>query len=191
MRPTGEHGAAICPVGPVTSATIGYVPAMREQITLDSIDRHILEVLQSDGRISNVDLADRVGLTPTPCLRRVRRLEEEGVIAGYRAVLDRRRLGLGFTAFALVETEQANRPHIERFEAELATIPDVVEAHRALGVPDYILKVVARDLAHYERIYMERLSALPGARTVRTSVSVAEAKPPAALDLAAVPSRVR
>lgn len=159
---------------------------MNDEISLDAldaVDRAILRELQRDGRVPNVELAARVGLSPTPCLRRVRRLERTGVITGYTAVIDPARLGYTLTAYALVETARAHAASIKRFEAALLTVPGVQEAHRTLGVPDYVVKVLARDLVDYERVYMQHLATLPGAATVRTSLAMKALRSTTALDV--------
>ena len=129
---------------------------------MDRTDRAIIEQLRRDCRLSNTELADRVGLTPSPCLRRVRRLEEEGVILGYHARVDPAALGRGFEV--QVDLELADQAHgtIERFEAALVACDEVVEARRMFGAPDYHALVAVADLPAYERFMTQRLLALPG-----------------------------
>ncbi|MEV0590823.1 Lrp/AsnC family transcriptional regulator [Nonomuraea cavernae] len=129
---------------------------------MDRIDRRILQELQRDGRISNTELADRVGLTPSPCLRRVRQLEEAGVIRGYRALLDGDAVGSGFQAFVTVVMRYEDHDTVAELERQVAGMPEVVEAHRLFGDPDFLLRVAVADLAAYERFYSEVLSGLPG-----------------------------
>jgi len=126
----------------------------------------ILSHLMSDGRLANTELADRVGLSPSPCLRRVRQLERSGVITGYRAVVDPAAIGRGFEVLVHVEMGLQDRATIEAFEAEIVQIDEVTECRRMFGHPDYLLWVATTDLAAYERLYMAKLTNLPGvART--------------------------
>ncbi|PLW66572.1 winged helix-turn-helix transcriptional regulator [Streptomyces sp. SCUT-3] len=136
---------------------------------LDEIDRRILRELQADGRLTNQELAARVGLTPSPCLRRVRRLEEEGVIRGYRAVVGPDAVGRGFEILASVEVHRDRRA-VEAFEAEVERIPDVVEAHRLYGAPGCLLRIAVADGTAYERLWIERLTALPGVRELNSQM---------------------
>src|SRR6266511_3444480 len=135
---------------------------------MDSVDRAILAQLQAEGRLSNSELADRVGLSPSPCLRRVRRLEESGVIAGYGAIIDPAAVDRGFQVLVHVTMEVRDRlATMEAFEARVAELDEVIECRRMLGDPDYLLWVAAADLAAYEQLYMTKLVGLPGvARTV-------------------------
>ncbi len=129
---------------------------------MDALDRKILAVLQEDGRLSVTDLAARVGLSVSPCHRRLRELERSGAIRGYRAVVDADRLGLGFEALVFLTMRQEDRQTLMAFEAGVAGIPEVVQAQRLFGDPDYLLRVVTADLAAYQRLQDEKLSALPG-----------------------------
>lgn len=142
---------------------------------LDSAERHILRLLQSDGRISNVALAERVGLSESPCFRRVKRLEASGLIRGYSAVVDQHLLGLGVTAFVLVSLERqpdTTAEFIERVHAE----EHIIECHATSGAHDYLMKVLARDLAHFSELCMERILRFPGVRHVESSLSLREIK---------------
>ncbi|MCC7320995.1 MAG: Lrp/AsnC family transcriptional regulator [Rubellimicrobium sp.] len=135
----------------------------------DATDRRILEVLQKEGRISNADLAERVHLSASACHRRVQRLEEEGFISGYVALLDPRRLGR--TTMVLVEitlTGQAEEL-LDAFERAVARVPEVLECHLMAGSADYLLKVVARDTEDFARIHRRSLSGLPGVRGMQSS----------------------
>jgi DNA-binding Lrp family transcriptional regulator len=129
---------------------------------MDALDRKILAVLQEDGRLSVTDLAARVGLSVSPCHRRLRELERSGAIRGYRAVVDADRLGLGFEALVFLTMRQEDRQTLMDFEAGVSGIPEVVQAQRLFGDPDYLLRVVTADLAAYQRLQDEKLSALPG-----------------------------
>ena len=137
---------------------------------MDAIDRRILAELQQDGRLSLTDLADRVQLSMSPTHRRLRALEASGAITGYRAVIDPEVVGLGFGALESVTREQANRATIPAFDAAVAEIPEVIQALRLFGDPDYLLRVTVRDLPAYQRLWDERLSALPGVRRVESTL---------------------
>lgn len=128
---------------------------------LDGVDHAILERLQADGRISNLDLARQVGLTPAPCLRRVRRLEDDGVIASYRAVIDHEKLGRRLEVTAAVEVRSTDTQTIAEFETAVVAFEEVVEARKVFGNPDYFLRIVVRDVEEYEKFQMQKLTALP------------------------------
>jgi Lrp/AsnC family transcriptional regulator, leucine-responsive regulatory protein len=133
---------------------------------MDRLDRAILAQLIADGRLANTDLADRVGLSPSPCLRRVRNLERSGVITGYQARVDPAALGRGFEVLLHVEMARQDRVTLEAFEAQVGRIDEVTECRRMFGQPDYLLWIATADLEAYERLYMARLTDLPGvART--------------------------
>ena len=134
-----------------------YRAAVRNAKPLDRIDRDILFHLERDGRLSNVELARRVGLTPPPCLRRVKRLEDEGVITGYRAVLDPAAVGRGFEVVVSVEIRMTDRDTLLDFEAAVAAFDEVVEFRRCFGTPDYFLRVLVADPAAYEAHHMKLL----------------------------------
>ncbi|MFF9035488.1 Lrp/AsnC family transcriptional regulator [Streptomyces sp. NPDC014892] len=134
---------------------------MSNKIGLDAVDREILFHLRQDGRLTNVELAKRVGLTPPPCLRRVKRLEEAGVIAGYRAVIDPAALGRELEVHIDVEIFAQDRKTVEEFEDTVASYEEVVEFRRMYGRPDYFLRVAVADHAAYEAFVMGRLSGLP------------------------------
>lgn len=138
---------------------------------MDRIYRKILAELHHDGRLSLTELAERVGLSLSPCHRRVRALEESGVILGYRAVLAPSELGLNFSAMVFVTLREVTRQAVADFEAALPEIPQIVEAQRLFGDPDYLLHVIAKDLPAYQQLYDEQLSALPNVqRLVSTLV---------------------
>jgi DNA-binding Lrp family transcriptional regulator len=139
---------------------------------MDHIDRDILRQLQQDGRMSNVDLAKAIGLSPTPTLRRVRELERQGAIRGYRAIVDPEAVDRSFQVLVWVDLVQGTREIIEAFEDALLDIPDVVEAQRLFGEPDYLLRVATRDADDYERLYTNRLAALPGVRKARSQIGM-------------------
>ena len=143
---------------------------------MDVIDRQIIAVLQTDGRISNQDLADRVGLSPSPCLRRVKALERDGVVTGYRAVIDPRSVGRGFEVFVSANLLRAETTTIQAFEDAVARVDEIVEVRRMMGTPDYLMRVVVADLDAYERLYSEVLAALPGAERVATQLAMKTVK---------------
>jgi len=137
---------------------------------LDRYDRHILAVLQREGRISNQELADRIGLSPSPCLRRVRALEEAGLIAGYRALLDARKLGLTLMALIHISMDRHTHERFENFEAEIRAIPEVVECLLITGQDaDYQLKAVVRDMDAYQELLLNRITRIAGVTGVHSS----------------------
>jgi Lrp/AsnC family transcriptional regulator, leucine-responsive regulatory protein len=131
-----------------------------------------LRHLQEEGRMSNLDLARTVGLSPTPTLRRVRQLERSGAIRGYRAIIDPEAVQRSFQVLVWVDLVQGTREIIEAFESALLDIPDVIEAQRLFGEPDYLLRVAVRDSAEYEHLYTNRLAALPGVRKARSQIGM-------------------
>jgi DNA-binding Lrp family transcriptional regulator len=137
---------------------------------MDAIDRKILAVLQEDGRLTLTDLAAQVGLSVSPCHRRLRELERRGAIAGYRAVVDPAALGLTFQALVFVTMHQEDRETLQAFEAGLAAIPNVVSAERLFGDPDYLLRVLTTDLAAYHALQDERLGVLPGVQRMTSTL---------------------
>ena len=145
-------------------------------MTLDRIDRDILGLLQVDGRMTNVDLAERVGLTAPPCLRRVRALEQEGVIRGYHADLDPARLGFPITVFAMVSLRSQAEHDLAAFETHVAAIPEVRECHMLNGEIDFILKIVAADLEGFQRILTTQLTPAPNVASVKSSLTIRTAK---------------
>lgn len=153
------------------------------QIELDTIDRRILEVLQRNARIANTDLADEVGLTPAPCLRRVKRLEELGFIAGYTAVLDHKRVGLGLTVFVTVTLDRQTKRTYDDFAAKMRAAPEVLECYLILGERDFLLKIVVADLEAYQRFYLEVLTLAPGVRNINSIIAVNEEKRTTALPI--------
>lgn len=136
----------------------------------DRYDRRILRVLQDEGRISNQDLADRVGLSPSPCLRRVRGLEESGVITGYRAILDARALGLTLMALVQIAMDKHTPERFKHFEAQIAEIPEVLECLLITGqAADYQLKVVVKDMDAYQELLLNRITRITGVTGVHSS----------------------
>jgi Lrp/AsnC family transcriptional regulator, leucine-responsive regulatory protein len=151
---------------------------------LDAIDRRIVAELQGDGRLSNVELADRVGLSPSPCLRRVKRLEREGYIDGYRAALRRDRIGLGFSVFLAVKIDGHANKLALKFEQAVIAMPEVVACHLVSGEADYFLEVVTPDLQHYQRFLVGKLLNLPNVREIRSNIAIQTLKTGAPLPLA-------
>ncbi|MEP9382234.1 Lrp/AsnC family transcriptional regulator [Nocardioides sp. KR10-350] len=137
---------------------------------MDEIDRKILVELQRDGRQTITELAEKVQLTVSPCHRRLRELERSGVIHGYRAIIDPSAVGLEFEALLFVVMRQEDRETIAAFEAAVDAIPQVVLAQRLFGDPDYLLWVVAEDIAAYQKLYDEVLSALPGVQRLTSTL---------------------
>ena len=143
---------------------------------LDSIDLKLLAELQSEGRITNVDLASRVGLTAPPCLRRVRALEEAGVIRGYHASLDPARLGFSIMVFAMVSLKSQAEADLRAFEEHIKGLPEVRECHMLNGEIDFILKIVSRDLQTFQDFLTSKLTPAPNVASVKTSLTIRTAK---------------
>ncbi len=137
---------------------------------LDRFDKHILEVLQHDGRINNQDLADRIGLSPSPCLRRVRALEESGLITGYRALLDAKRLGLTLMALIHISMDKHTPERFTNFETAIAVLPEVLECLLITGQDaDYQIKAVVRDMDHYQALLLNQITRIEGVTGVHSS----------------------
>ena len=136
------------------------------------MDRSILAVLEKHGRISNADLAAHVGLSPSPCLRRVRRLEETGVIRGYQALVDPVAVGRGLRVFAGVRLTRHARPEVVAFERAVTQLPEVVHTHHVTGNYDYLLQIEVADLAAYQDFHATRLASLPGVAMVTSYVTM-------------------
>ena len=143
---------------------------------LDAISYNILRELSNDGRLSNLDLADRVGLSPSACLRRVQEMERRGLIRGYRAVLDRSQLGAGFVAYVAVGLAHHTKQDQEGFEAAIAQASEVRECHNVTGAFEYILRVEAADLAAYKHFHTEVLGVLPQVSSITTYVVMGSPK---------------
>lgn len=142
------------------------------KIELDTLDRRILEMIQSDGRISNADLAEKVGLSPSACHRRLRRLEEEGVVEGYAALLNPGAVGRGSSVFVSITLDRQQEQDLARFEAQVRQCPEVMECYLMAGDADYLLRVVVADGADYERLHTQVLTRLPGVARVRSSFTL-------------------
>lgn len=143
---------------------------------LDSFDYRILAELQRDGRLSMVELGERVGLSASPCLRRVRRLEEDGIIQGYRAQLDRARLGLQLTIFMEIKVDGHRDENAEKLQQTVRALPEVVACHIVSGTPDFLLEVVVPDLAHYERLLFDTFLKMPMIKDIQSNFSIRAVK---------------
>ena len=150
---------------------------------LDAIDCRIIAALQIDGRLSNVDLAKRVGLSPSPCLRRVARLERAGYIKTYRAMLGRKEIGLGLTVFVGVKIDGHADDRATEFEAAVVAMKEVIACHMVSGEADYLLEVVVADLDHYQRFLLGTLLDLAIVREVRSNIAIQTLKEAAPLPL--------
>jgi Lrp/AsnC family transcriptional regulator, leucine-responsive regulatory protein len=150
---------------------------------MDALDRQMLEILQRDGRISNAALAEQLHLSPSPCLRRLRALERDGVISGYRAELDRQKLGLGLTVFVELKVDGHSDRTAAAISKALIGPPEVVAAHIVSGSADFLLEVVVADLAAYEQLMFETLLRLPNVGDVRSNFALRIVKSHAPLPL--------
>ena len=150
---------------------------------LDTVDCRIITELQSDGRLSNVDLADRVGLSPSPCLRRIKRLETSGYIEGYRATLKRELVGLGFSVFLSVKLNEHANERVAQFEKTMVDLPEVIACHLVSGEADYLLEIVVPDLPAYQQFLVGKLLNLPVVREVRSNIAIQSLKAGAPLPL--------
>lgn len=139
---------------------------------LDEIDRRILDELQVDGRISNQDLSERVGLSPSPCLRRLRQLESEGIISRYVALVEPAAVGLGVTAFVRIRLDAQDDRHLDLFETAVADFPEVMECYLMTGEADYQLRVLVGSLGEFEDFLRHRLTRIPGVAQVTTSFAL-------------------
>jgi DNA-binding Lrp family transcriptional regulator len=147
---------------------------------VDAVDRKILAELQQDGRLTITELAERVGLSISPCHRRLRTLERSGAISGYHAHLDANNLGLTFEALVFVTMRSGDRDTVHDFEKSVAAIPHVRQAQRLFGEPDYLLRVITADLHAFQKLYDERLASLPGVQRLSSTLvmkSVVENRP--------------
>lgn len=167
--------------GKTTSSETEPVDGSRQG--LDRHDVAILAALQHDARLSNAELATRIGLSPAPTWRRVRRLEQQGYITGYRAEIDRRRVGLGVLAFVRIDAERNNAEATQALEQALAALPEVVACHYISGAGTFELHVVATDLDAFSRWTMQTLFKLPNVKDLHTSFSLGEVKAGAVLPL--------
>ncbi|RKT25331.1 AsnC family transcriptional regulator [Paraburkholderia sp. RAU2J] len=162
------------------------------KVEIDAIDRRILAILQENGRLSNQEIAERVNLSPSPCLRRIRRLEESGVIRGYVALLDAQHLGLGLLAYVNVRLEKrggsapgprGDATHADLFRAAVQAWPEVVACHAMTGDMDYLLRVQVEDMAHFSRFVQDQLLHHPSVIDVKTSFALEKFKETTALPI--------
>lgn len=144
--------------------------------TLDHIGRKIIAAIQSDGRITVQELADKVGLSPSPCARRIKMMEDEGIIKGYSAVIDQAKVGLPVSAFASIKLEKQREDHLDRFAQAIARWPEVVDCYLMTGQYDYLMRVVVADLAAYERFLKTKLTRLEGVASIETSFALGQTK---------------
>ena len=149
---------------------------------MDVIDQKQLALLQDNGRMTNVELAQKVGLTAPPCLRRIRALEQAGIIRAYHADIDASKMGYSITVFAMVSLKSQAESDLRAFETYLQSIPEVRECHMLNGEIDFILKIVARDLQSFQELLTSRLTSAPNVNSVKTSLTIRTAK-----DLPGVP----
>ena len=145
---------------------------IRPKYFLDKIDRRILATLQSDARLRNVELADRVGLSASPCLRRVKRLEDTGVIRGFATLVDPQAVGLPVSVFIQVTLERQIEASLESFEAQIGAWPEVMECYLMTGDSDYLLRVVASDLTAYQEFLMNKLTRVEGVASIKSSFAL-------------------
>ncbi len=139
-------------------------------MTLDKYDKRILETLQQQGRISNQELAETINLSPSPCLRRVKQLEEQGLIAGYAALLDAKKLGLSLVSFMQVSMDKHTPERFEYFEQQITKCSEVLECHLVTGQSaDYLLKVIVRDMEHFQQFLLTKLTPIEGVSGVHSS----------------------
>ena len=144
--------------------------------TLDKIDRKLISALQVDGRMTAQQLADQVGLSASPCARRVRLMEERGVITGYTAVIDQDLVDLPISVFASIKLERQRENELERFNTAISRWPEVVDCYLMTGQRDYLLRIVVRDLHAYDRFLKEKLTRLDGVASIESSFALAQIK---------------
>ena len=142
------------------------------QTTLDAIDQKILAALQGNARLTNVELAEQAGLSPSPCLRRVRTLEDDGIIKGYAALVDQESVGLPVSVFIMVSLEKQIEHALELFEERIRALPEVMECYLMTGDSDYLLRVVTSDLQAYEKFLMHQLTKFPGVNSIKSSFAL-------------------
>lgn len=150
---------------------------------LDAYERRILQVLQDDASLSTGAIAEAVGLSPSPCWRRIDRLERDGFIKRRVAIVERKKVGLNAQIFAQVKLNAHGRANLDEFAAAIRTFPEVLECHVLMGSVDFMLRVVAADIEAYERFFFEKLSRLPGVQEINSTVALSEIKSTTALPL--------
>lgn len=158
-----------------------FIPTMAQNLQIDAIDWAILAALQADASLTAQAVGERVGLSSNACWRRIRRLEDAGVIAGRVALLDADALGLATTVFVAIRTQRHDPQWLEAFSRGIAGLDEVIECHRMAGDVDYLLKLVVRDIAHYDRIYRKLIAAVPDLADVSSTFSMERMKATTAL----------
>jgi Lrp/AsnC family leucine-responsive transcriptional regulator len=166
----------------VTAGRPGPAPTSTDTAP-DALDRAILRELQRDGRLTNVELAKRVRLSPSPCLRRVKSLEDRGYIRGYTATLDRHLMRRALHVFVMVSLTSQRQETLRAFEAAVADLDDVLECHLIAGEADYVLSVAVADLDAYQRFFTERLGELPGVASLKSMITMKAVKDTSALPI--------
>ena len=157
--------------------------AERPSALLDAYEKRILRLLQEDASLSNAEIAEKVGLSASPCWRRIDRLEREGFIKRRVALLDRRKVGLNAQIFAQVKLNAHGRANLDEFAAAIRDLPEVLECYVMMGSVDFLLRIVAPDIEAYEKLFFNRLSQLPGVQEVNSTVALSEIKSTTALPL--------
>ena len=150
---------------------------------LDTIDRKILRALQADGKISVGELSEKVGLSPSPCARRIRLLEKAGIIKGYAAIVDQKRVGLPISAFASIKLERQREEDLDRFEEAVSRWPEVLDCYLMTGQRDYLMRIVTADLEAYERFIKDKLTRLENIASIETSFALGQVKRSEALPI--------
>jgi Lrp/AsnC family transcriptional regulator, leucine-responsive regulatory protein len=175
--PAPSLATKIKPLQPRNAIDAASTPEVDEVLTgLDKFDIHILAQLQADGRLTNAELANRVGLSPAPCWRRVRRLETEGYISGYHAAINRHKVGLGVIAFVRIYADRNTGEVTRELKEQLIKMPEVMSCHHISGEGSFEITVMATDLDAYSRFAMDRLINLPHVKDLHTSFSLGEVK---------------
>ncbi|NOI67467.1 Lrp/AsnC family transcriptional regulator [Vibrio sp. 99-8-1] len=149
---------------------------------MDKFDQHLLELLQQDGRLSTVELAERVGLSASPCARRLKKLEQQGVIEGYSALLNRQKIGIAMTVFVEVSLSNHQAQSIDKFESEIVEMKQVVSCHVVSGAYDYLLEVVSQDLNDYE-LFIRQLQCVDNVKDIHTHMAMRQVKGRASLPI--------
>lgn len=152
-------------------------------IAIDAVDRKILNLIQRDASLTVAEVAEKVGISQSPCWRRIQRLRDDGIIRGQVTLLDRERLGMNAQVFAQVRLNAKGRENIEEFSRIIQEFDEVLECHVTLGTTDFILKIVASDINAYERFFFERLSRVPGIQEINSMVALSEIKSTTALPI--------
>ena len=150
---------------------------------LDRDELQILNLLQEDCSLSNADIAERVGLSPSPCWRRIERMERDGIIVRRVAIVDRKKVGLNAQVFAQIKLNAHGRTNLDEFAAAIRGFPEVLECYVLMGTVDFMLRIIAQDIEAYERFFFDKLSHLPGVQEINSTVALSEIKATTALPL--------